>query len=171
MAIKWNLDPTHSEVSFKVKHMMITNVTGILGSFQVDAESDDEAFSNAKVKFTGDIKSISTNNEQRDQHLQSADFFDTENHPQIIFESTSYKEGKLDGNLTIRGITKPITLEVEFGGIGKDPWGNTKAGFTVNGKINRREFGLLWNASLETGGVLVSDEVKINGEIQLVKAQ
>jgi polyisoprenoid-binding protein YceI len=171
MAIKWNLDPTHSEVSFKVKHMMITNVTGNLGSFQIEAESDDDAFTNAKVSFTGDIKSISTHNEQRDQHLQSADFFEADKHPAISFESTSYEGGKLNGNLTIRGVSQPVSLDVDFGGIGQDPWGNTKAGFTVNGKINRKDFGLIWNASLETGGVLVSDEVRINGEIQLVKAQ
>lgn len=170
MATKWNLDPTHSEVSFKVKHMMITNVTGNLGSFNVTAESDDDNFANAKVHFTGEIKTISTGNEQRDQHLQSADFFETEKFPEMKFESTSYNGGKLNGNLSIRGITKPVSLDVDFGGIGKDPWGNTKAGFTVNGKINRKDFGLMWNAPLEAGGVLVSDDVKINGEIQLVKA-
>ncbi len=170
MATKWNLDPTHSEVSFKVKHMMITNVTGNLGSFNVTAESADDNFSDAKINFSGEIKSITTGNEQRDQHLQSADFFETEKYPEMKFESTSYESGKLTGNLSIRGITKPISLDADFGGIGKDPWGNTKAGFTINGKINRKDYGLMWNAPLEAGGVLVSDDVKINGEIQLVKA-
>lgn len=170
MATKWNLDPTHSEVGFKVKHMMITNVSGNLGSFNVTAETDDDNFTNAKVKFTGDIKSITSGNEQRDQHLQSADFFEAEKFPEMTFESTSYENGKLNGNLSIRGVSKPIALDVDFGGVGKDPWGNTKAGFTISGKINRKDFGLMWNAPLEAGGVLVSDDVRINSEIQLVKA-
>lgn len=170
MAITWNLDPAHSEVNFKVKHMMIANVTGNLGSFAVTAESDDEHFNNAKVTFTGDVKTITTGSAQRDQHLQSADFFEAENHPEIKFESTSYEGDKLHGNLTIRGVTKPISLNVEFGGSGKDPYGNTKAGFSIDGKINRKEFGLMWNTALESGGVLVSDDVRIVGEVQLVKA-
>lgn len=170
MATKWNLDPTHSEVGFKVKHMMITNVSGNLGSFNVTAETDDDNFTNAKVKFTGDIKSITSGNEQRDQHLQSADFFEADKFPEMTFESTSYENGKLNGNLSIRGVSKPIALDVDFGGVGKDPWGNTKAGFTISGKINRKDFGLMWNAPLEAGGVLVSDDVRINSEIQLVKA-
>jgi len=171
MATKWNLDPTHSEVGFKVKHMMITNVSGNLGSFNVTAETDDDNFTNAKVKFTGDIKSITSGNVQRDQHLQSADFFEADKFPEMTFESTSYENGKLNGNLSIRGVSKPIALDVDFGGVGKDPWGNTKAGFTISGKINRKDFGLMWNAPLEAGGVLVSDDVRINSEIQLVKAQ
>lgn len=171
MATKWNLDPTHSEVGFKVKHLMITNVSGSLGKFDISAETDDDNFSNAKVSFSGDISTITTGNEQRDQHLQTADFFEAEKFPEMKFESTSYENGKLNGNLSIRGITKPVALDVEFGGIGKDPWGNTKAGFTVSGKINRKDWGLLWNASLETGGLLVSDDVRINSEIQLVKVQ
>jgi len=170
MATKWNLDPTHSEVGFKVKHMMITNVSGNLGSFNVTAETDDDNFTNAKVRFTGDVKSITSGNAQRDQHLQSADFFEADKFPEMTFESTSYENGKLNGNLSIRGVSKPIALDVDFGGVGKDPWGNTKAGFTISGKINRKDFGLMWNAPLEAGGVLVSDDVRINSEIQLVKA-
>jgi polyisoprenoid-binding protein YceI len=172
---KWTLDPAHSEVTFKVKHMMITNVTGLLTDYTVEALTEDEDFSKAEITFTGKLNSINTGNEQRDTHLRSADFFDVEKNPEVIFKSTSCSKSgddiKLKGDLTIKGITKPITLDVEFGGIGKDPWGNTKAGFTISGKLNRKDFGLNWNATLETGGVLVSDEVKIASEIQLVKAQ
>jgi polyisoprenoid-binding protein YceI len=171
---KWKLDPAHSEVSFKVKHMMITNVTGLLTDYNVEAESEGDDFSNPRVSFTAKLNSINTGNEQRDTHLRSADFFDAEKNPELKFKSNSYKQNgdgyKLQGDLTIKGITKPVSLDVEFGGIGKDPWGNTKAGFSVTGKLNRKDFGLNWNAALETGGVLVSDEVKIAAEIQLVKA-
>jgi polyisoprenoid-binding protein YceI len=172
---KWTLDPVHSEVTFKVKHMMITNVTGSLTDYTVEATTENEDFTKAEVTFVGKLNSISTNNEDRDKHLRSGDFFDVEKTPDVTFKSTGFtKSGddiKLNGNLTVKGITKPITLDVEFGGIGKDPWGNTKAGFTVTGKLNRKDFGLNWNAALETGGVLVSDEVKIASEIQLIKAQ
>jgi polyisoprenoid-binding protein YceI len=172
---KWTLDPAHSEVTFKVKHMMITNVTGALTDYAVEAVTEDDDFSKAEVTFTGKLNSITTSNEQRDAHLRSADFFDVEKNPEVTFKSTSYSKNgndiKLKGDLTIKGITRPITLDVELGGIGKDPWGNTKAGFTISGKLNRKDFGLNWNATLETGGVLVSDEVKIASEIQLVKAQ
>jgi polyisoprenoid-binding protein YceI len=173
---KWTLDPTHSEVTFKVKHMMITHVTGSLTDYNVEATTaDGDDFTKADVSFTGKLSSINTGNEDRDKHLRSADFFEIEKNPEITFKSTSFtKSGddiKLVGDLTIKDITKPITLDVEFGGIGKDPWGNTKAGFTVTGKLNRKDFGLNWNAALETGGVLVSDEVKIASEIQLVKVQ
>jgi polyisoprenoid-binding protein YceI len=173
--IKWNLDPAHSEVTFKVKHMMITNVTGQLKEFSLDVTSDDDNFNNAEINFTGQAKSISTNAEQRDTHLRSADFFDVEKNPEIKFRGTNYEkvsgsDYKLTGDLTIKGVTKPVTLNVEFGGIGKDPYGQTKAGFTVTGKINRKDWGLNWNAALEAGGVMVSDEVKIQCEIQLIKA-
>lgn len=166
----WNLDPSHSEVSFKVKHMMIANVTGTIGKFDVKAEATDDAFENAKFSFTGDLSTISTGDEKRDGHLMTEDFFAVEKYPQIKFESTSFSNGKLHGNLTIRDITQPVVLDVEEGGFGKDPWGNTRAGFTVTGKISRKDWNLTWNAALEAGGVLVSDEVKINCEIQLVKA-
>ena len=174
MKTKWTLDPAHSEVTFKVKHMMITNVTGLLTDYSVEANAEGDDFANADVKFVGKLNSINTGNEQRDAHLRSADFFDVEKNGEVTFKSTSLtKKGddlKLEGDLTIRGVTKRIALDVEFGGIQKDPWGNTKAGFTVSGKLNRKDFGLNWNAALETGGVLVSDEVKIASEIQLVKA-
>lgn len=167
---KWALDPTHSEVHFKVKHLMITNVTGSFNVINATAEAD-EKFTNAKVNFTADINSIHTGNEQRDGHLKSGDFFDGEKFPHISFESTNYNaaEGKIKGNLTIKGVTKPVSMDVEFNGTNKDPWGNFKAGFSLNGKINRADFGLSWNAALETGGVMVSEEVKINAEVQFVK--
>jgi polyisoprenoid-binding protein YceI len=172
---KWTLDPAHSEVTFKVKHLMISTVTGLITDYTVEATSETDDLSNAEVMFVGKLASINTGNEQRDAHLRSPDFFDVENNAEVVFKSTNYKKTgndiKLSGNLTIKGITKPITLDVELGGIQKDPWGNTKAGFTVSGKLNRKDFGLNWNAALETGGVMVSDEVKIACEIQLVKGK
>lgn|SRR5690606_5923211 len=172
---KWNLDPTHSEIGFKVKHMMITNVSGSFGKFDVKAETEGNDFSKASIDFTADISSITTNNADRDAHLKSADFFDSENHPELKFVSTRMEkkdddEFVLHGDLTIKGISKPVKLDVEFGGIGKDPWGNEKAGFTISGKIKRTDWGLNWNAALETGGVLVSEEVKLFAEVQLVRA-
>jgi polyisoprenoid-binding protein YceI len=171
---KWSVDPAHSEVSFKVKHMMITNVTGLLRDYTVEAYTEGDSFDNAEVTFVGKLNSITTGNEQRDEHLRSADFFDVENNAEILFKATRYTKSSdditLEGDLTIKGVTKPITLDVEFNGIGKDPWGNTKAGFSVKGKLNRKDFGLNWNAALEAGGVLVGDDVKILCEIQLVKS-
>lgn len=171
---KWSIDPTHSEIQFKVKHLMITTVTGSFKEFSAEAESMGEDFSLGKFSFQANSKSIDTNNEQRDSHLKSADFFDTEKYPTISFKSTAFE--KIDaehfivpGNLTIKDITKPIKLEVEFGGVGKDPWGNMKAGFSLNGKISRKDWDLNWNAALEDGGWLVSDEVKISCEVQFVK--
>ena len=171
--IKWALDPTHSEVNFKIKHLMITNVTGGFKSFQVEAETDGDDFANASVTFSADVASISTNNEQRDGHLKAAEFFDAEKFSTIKFQSTKFeKDGDdflMEGNVTIKDITAPIKLNVEFGGVAKDPWGNIKAGFTISGKMNRKDWGLNWNAALETGGVMVSEEVKINADIQMVK--
>ena len=174
MANKWNIDPAHSEIQFKVKHLMITTVTGYFKTFDLEVETETNDFHTAKhIMFTGDIDSITTNNEQRDAHLKSADFFHAEEHPQLCFEGTKYEAkeetAKLYGNLTIKGISKPISLNVEYGGTVVDPYGQTKAGFTVTGKISRKEFGLLWNAVTETGGVVVSDEIKIHAEVQLVK--
>lgn len=169
---KWVLDPAHSELAFKVKHMMITNVKGEFKNFSIEVDGDD--IFNSLRSVTADVSSINTNNTDRDNHLKSADFFDVENHKELSFKSTSFKqkdddEYELKGILTIKGISKEVSLEVEFGGINKDPWGNEKAGFSVEGKINRKDWGLNWNAALETGGVLVSNEVKISGEIQFVK--
>jgi polyisoprenoid-binding protein YceI len=166
----WNLDPSHSEVSFKVKHMMIANVTGNIGKFEVKAESEGDNFSNPKIEFTADMSTISTGDAQRDEHLHAADFFDVANFPHLTFVSTSYNNGKLTGDLKIKDISKSITLDVEDGGTGKDPWGNTRIGFTITGKISRKDWNLNWNAALETGGVLVSDEVRILCEVQLIKA-
>ena len=169
MSTKWNLDPSHSEITFKVRHMMISNVKGEFKNFNVDLESEDENFKNVKASASIDTSSISTNNTDRDNHLKSAEFFNAEAHPQITFETDSLND-EVTGNLTINGFTKPVKLDVDFGGINVDPWGQTKAGFSFEGKINRSDFGLNWNAALEAGGVMVSDEVKIAGELQFVKA-
>jgi polyisoprenoid-binding protein YceI len=169
MSSKWNLDVAHSEITFKVKHMMIAHVTGNITKFNAEISDGDDTLSHAKIKFTAALDSISTGDEQRDGHLKSADFFDVAQFPELRFESTSFSENRLTGMLTIRDITKEITLHVEDGGLGKDPWGNTRKGFTVSGNISRKEWGLTWNAALETGGVLVSDDVRILCEIQFVK--
>lgn len=169
MSTKWNLDPSHSEITFKVRHMMISNVKGEFKNFNVDLESEDENFKNVKASASIDTSSISTNNTDRDNHLKSAEFFNAEAHPQITFVTDSLNE-EVTGNLTINGVTKAVKLDVDFGGINVDPWGQTKAGFSFEGKINRSDFGLNWNAALEAGGVMVSDEVKIAGELQFVKA-
>ena len=171
---KWNLDTAHSEITFKVKHMMITNVTGSFKSFNLDTKTEGDDFSTAKITFIAKTSSIDTGNTDRDNHLKSADFFDAESHPELKFVSTGLKkkgddEYVLNGDLTIKGITKPVKLDVAFGGIGKDPWGNEKAGFTISGKIKRTDWNLNWNAALETGGVLVSEEVRIHAEIQLIR--
>lgn len=173
--INWNLDPSHSEIGFKVKHMMITNVSGAFTDFSVEASSDNEHFANPSISFSARTASVNTKSEQRDGHLRSPEFFDSEAYPEMKFTGRSYEKindehYKLTGDLTIKDVTKPVSLDVEYGGVNKDPWGNTKAGFTLNGKINRKDFGLNWNAALETGGVMVSEEVKINAEIQLVKS-
>lgn len=175
MATTWKLDPTHSEVQFKVKHLMITTVTGYFKSFDMEVVTDNkEDFTSAsRISFTAAIDSVDTNNQQRDTHLKSADFFDAGNYPEIKFVGKDYQtngeEGTLSGDLTIRGTTKPVTVKVEHGGTVVDPYGQTKAGFTVVGKISRKDFGLTWNAVTEAGQVVVSDEIKLNAEIQLVK--
>jgi polyisoprenoid-binding protein YceI len=174
MAIKWKIDPSHSEIQFRVKHLMITTVTGYFKTFDLEVETETEDFHTAKrIVFTADIDSIDTNNDQRDTHLKSQDFFHAEQHPQLRFEGKTYEASgdtaKLHGELTIRGISKPLTVNVEFGGIVMDPYGQRKAGFTVAGKISRKEFGLTWNAVTEAGSVVVSDEIKIHAEVQLVK--
>ncbi|MDF2519126.1 MAG: hypothetical protein K0R59_4422 [Sphingobacterium sp.] len=167
---KWELDAAHSEIEFKVKHMMITNVKGNFDSFKIDLNTADDTFENALAKVTIETASINTRNEQRDGHLKSADFFDVEKYPAITFETTSLANEQIKGNLTIRDVTRPVVFDLEFAGIQKDPWGNSKAGFVVEGKIKRSEFGLNWNAALETGGVMVSDEVKFSADIQFIKA-
>jgi polyisoprenoid-binding protein YceI len=171
---KWAIDPTHSEIGFKVKHMMFTNVSGKFQKFDATITSEDDSFENAKIEFTADADSVSTGNGDRDKHLISADFFDSEQFPDITFTSTSFtkKSGNdysLTGDFSLHGVTKPLTLDVNFGGLLQDPWGNTKAAFEVTGKINRKDWGLNWNAALETGGVLVSEEVRFYIDLQFVK--
>ncbi|WP_129019606.1 YceI family protein [Edaphocola flava] len=170
--VKWALDPTHSELLFKVKHLMITNVKGEFRTFS--AAIDGEDFTSAPVTVKIDTESVFTNNNDRDGHLKSPDFFDAAQYPSITFTSKSFKkvdddEYTLTGDLTIKDVTKEVSLQVTYGGVNKDPWGNQKAGFSVKGKINRTDFGLTWNAALETGGVLVSEEVKIDAEVQFVQ--
>jgi polyisoprenoid-binding protein YceI len=172
---KWGIDSVHSEISFKVKHLMITNVKGVFKEIDGDIYSTNEKLMTADINIRINPASIDTGDSKRDEHLKSADFFDVENHKQITFKGISYDKVddngnyKLFGDLTIKDISQRVKLDVEFGGVMKDPWGNQKAGFTVNGKINRKDWGLNWNAALEAGGVLVSDEVKISCELQLVK--
>jgi polyisoprenoid-binding protein YceI len=173
--VKWVLDPVHSEIGFKVKHLMITNVKGDFKEFDASIYTTGENFMTSEIDFWLNPASVNTGDPKRDEHLRSADFFDVENHKQISFTGNTYEQVDGDGSytlygdLTIKGISKQVKLDVEFGGIMKDPWGNEKAGFTINGKINRKDWGLNWNATLEAGGVLVSEEVRINCEIQLVK--
>lgn len=171
---KWVADPTHSEILFRVKHLMITNVKGEFRKFDVNVLSEGNDFSNAEIDVKIDAASVFTNNDDRDSHLKSVDFFDIENHNHLTFTGTRLKkvdddEYKLTGLLNIKGVSKEVTLDVDFGGINKDPWGNEKAGFSLSGKFNRKDWGLNWNAALETGGVLVSDEVKLTAEVQLIK--
>jgi polyisoprenoid-binding protein YceI len=171
---KWTLDPTHSELHFKVRHLMVSWVTGAFQKFEATLETEGEDLSTAKVKFTADVNSISTNNDQRDAHLKTGDFFDSANHPEVHFESKGLvkvkdDQYKIQGDLTLRGITKNIILDVEFGGVAKDPWGNTRTGFSVTGKINRREFGVNFSMVSETGGVLLGEDVTINANVQFVK--
>ncbi|AKD02597.1 YceI family protein [Pontibacter korlensis] len=171
---KWSLDLSHSELGFKIKHLMISNVTGKFSKFDAEAETEGDDFSNAKVVADIDVASINTNNEQRDEHLRNADFFASDAHPNMKFVSTKVERVdedtfKLHGDLTIKDTTKPVTLAVEHNGIATDPWGNVKAGFSISGKINRKDWGINYNAALETGGVMLGEELKIQGEVQLVK--
>ena len=176
MAITWKIDPAHSEIQFKVKHLMITTVTGYFRKFECEVITETEDFnSTTSIKFTADIDSIETNNEQRDTHLKSEDFFNAEKFNQVVFVGTKYDamndSATLYGNLTIRGITKPVKLDVEYGGNVVDPYGQKKEGFTVNGRISRKEFDLKWNAVTEAGSIVVSDEVKVHAEVQMVKVE
>ncbi|NVJ86401.1 MAG: YceI family protein [Algoriphagus sp.] len=169
---KWTIDPTHSEVSFKVKHLVISTVTGYFRKFEGSAESTSDDFEGATVSFTADIDSIDTNQTDRDNHLKSADFFDAANHPKLSFEgkiSNASGDYKLVGDLEIRGTKKQVELDVDFGGVVADPYGQTKAGFELEGKINRKEFGLAWSAVTEAGSVVVSDQVRLLLSVQLVK--
>jgi len=172
---KWAVDPTHSSVDFSIKHMMIAKVKGSFSQFEANIEADPQDLTTAKIEFSVDLASIDTKNADRDNHLRSADFFDVENHPKMTFvakEIVKTGEGEYDvtGDLTIRGVTKSETFKTVFEGSGKDPWGNEKAGFSATGTIKRSDYGLTWNAALETGGFLVGDDVKVNIEIEAAKA-
>jgi polyisoprenoid-binding protein YceI len=170
----WAIDPMHSLIGFRIKHLMFTNVRGTFKKYSASISTDDNNFTSAEIEVSIDVASINTNDEKRDGHLQSPDFFDVAQYAEINFKSDGLKESHngdhvLHGDLTIKGITRPVKLDVEFGGIVKDPWGNEKAVVNVQGKINRKDWGLNWNATLETGGVLVGEEVTFDIELQLTK--
>lgn len=170
----WTIDASHSEVGFKVKHLVISTVSGKFNSFEGKIVSENNDFSDAQVSFNLDIDSIHTGSEQRDEHLKSADFFHAEEFPKLSFQSTDIEKNgddlKVNGALTIKGVTKPVSLNVEFGGVTTDAYGRTIAGFELAGKINRKEFGLTWSAVTEAGGVVVGDDIKLVGNIELIKA-
>jgi len=175
-ATNWILDPSHSEVEFKVRHMMISTVSGKFTKFDAEVQTEGEDFMTARVNFTIDVNSITTGNEQRDGHLQASDFFESGKYPQIRFIATKFENVDNDGSyevygdLTIRDVTKQVKLDAEFGGVIKDPWGNTRAGITVSGKINRKEYGLQFHAVTETGSLVVGDEVRIHLGLEFIKA-
>lgn len=167
----WTIDPTHSEIGFVARHLVITKVRGHFADYSGSVTSSDEQLNDLAISFEAEVSSISTKNADRDNHLKSPDFFDAENHPKLTFASTSVtRQGsdlKVDGTMTIRGVEKPVSLNVEVGGIAKDPWGNTKAGLSFSGSINRKDFGLAFHVLNEAGDLLVSDEIKLEGEVQL----
>ena len=169
----WVIDPTHSEIQFKVKHLVISTVTGSFKSFEGSVESETEDFEGAKVSFSADTASVDTNQAQRDEHLKGSDFFDSEKYPKISFAgvltSTGDESYALKGDLTVKDVTKPFSFDVEYGGNMTDFYGNNKAGFEITGKINRKEFGLEWSAVTEAGGVVVGDDVKLIANVQVVK--
>lgn len=174
MATNWNIDTTHSVIGFKVRHMMISNVTGTFGDFSATATTEGDDFSTANFSFRAGIDSINTGVADRDGHLKSADFFDAANHPDLTFESTAVNkinddELEVVGDMTIRGTTKSVKLKAEFNGIAVDPYGQTKAGLSLTGKIKRSEFGLVWSAVTEAGSIVVGDEITLNTEVQFVK--
>ncbi|RSK26654.1 polyisoprenoid-binding protein [Bacillus sp. HMF5848] len=171
----WVIDLAHSEIEFSVRHMMISNVKGTFENFEAQIEADPTDLTSASIEFSVDVNSINTRNSDRDNHLRSADFFDVENFPKMTFsskqiEKTDEGEYAVTGDLTIHGTTNTETFNVTFEGQGKDPWGNEKAGFSASGTVNRSDYGLKWNAPLETGGVLIGDKIKIGMQIQAAKA-
>ncbi len=173
---KWLLDPAHSELTFKIKHLMISNVSGSFKNFSAKVETDETDFTTAKIDLTAEMDSISTNNEQRDVHLRSSDFFEVEKFPQMKFTSTEIKQTDdesfdLHGNLTIKGVTKPVKLNMEFNGIVHDPYGQEKAGFLVSGKINRSDWGINLNVALETGGLMLGEDIRIQSEVQFIRQE
>lgn len=171
---KWSIDPMHSEVQFKVKHLVISTVSGFFKSFEGTVETENDDFENAEISFSIDINSIDTNQTPRDEHLKSAEFFDAATYPHIKFKSTSFKKTdddkyELKGNLTIKDQTKPVSLNVEYGGSTADFYGNTKAGFEITGKINRKEFGLTWDGVTEAGSIVIGEDIKLTINAQLTK--
>jgi polyisoprenoid-binding protein YceI len=171
----WTLDTVHSGINFSVRHMVVSKVRGRFTKFTGNVELDESDLARSVVEATIDAASIDTGTAQRDDHLRSADFFDVEHFPQIRFHSTGIEKlggerYRLTGELTIRDVSREIALDVEYGGRAKDPWGNERVGFTAKGTLDRKDFGLGWNQVLETGGVLVSDRVEIELEVQGVKA-
>ena len=173
---EWAIDASHTNIEFAVKHLMISTVRGHFGGVEGTVTLDGDDLSTARISAEIDASTVTTRNEQRDGHLRSADFFDVENHPKLTFRSTSVDvvsedELKVTGDLTIRGTTQPVTLDVELEGRGSDPWGNDRIGFTATTKIRRSEFGLTWNQVLETGGVMVSEDIRIRIESELVRPQ
>ena len=173
---KWVIDPAHSEIGFRVKHLMITNIKGTFKEYDATVYTSGNDFTTADIDFWLNPASIDTKDANRDGHLRQADFFDTDKFPRVTFKANHLNKideenYELNGELSIRGISKPVKLNVEYAGIAKDPWGNEKAGFVITGKINRSDWGLTWNAALETGGVLVSEVVNINCEVQLKKGE
>jgi polyisoprenoid-binding protein YceI len=170
----WTFDKAHSKIGFSVSHLVITDVEGNFKEFDASVTTDGDNWENAKIEFTAEIASIDTDNEKRDEHLRSDDFFNAEMYPQLKFVSKSFNkvdgnEYKLVGDLTIRDVTKEVELEVELNGTVVDPWGNTKAGFDLEGEINRFDYGLKWSKALETGGLVVGEDVEIIGKLQLMK--
>lgn len=170
----YKIDAAHSEISFKVKHLMISTVTGKFDKFDATVIAENEDFTDASISFEADVNSINTGNEQRDGHLKGEDFFAADQFPKITFVSNKIEkkgEGEyaVTGDFTVRGVTKPVTLNVEHAGTVVDPYGQTKAGFEATGKINRKDFGLNWSAVTEAGGIVVSDEVKLILNVQLIK--
>lgn len=171
----WTIDPVHTEIGFKVKHLVISTVSGKFTSFEGKLDASKEDFTDGKIAFSAEVNSIHTGNEQRDGHLKSPDFFDAANHPKITFASTSVEKKddtnyKIKGNLTIKGITKPVVFDAEFGGIGKNFQNQDVAGWELTSRLNRQDFGLTWSAVTEAGGIVVSDEVKLVANIEAVKA-
>ncbi len=166
---KWSIDSTHSEIAFKVKHMMISTVTGHFEDFEATAKTDGENFNDATIEFSAKTASVNTKNKDRDTHLKSDDFFNSEKFPEIKFVSKSFDGEQLIGDLTIRDVTKQITLDTDFNGIAIDPYGQTKAGFEITGEINRKDFNLTWSAVTEAGSIVVSDKVKLVIDVQLTK--
>ncbi|MDR2223230.1 MAG: YceI family protein [Flavobacteriaceae bacterium] len=171
----WTIDPTHSEIGFKVKHMMFTNVSGKFNDFTSTIKNDDAVFETSEISFVAKVASVDTNNADRDNHLRSADFFEVEKYEDLSFTSTNVQKKSendfiITGMLTIKDVTKEVSFKAEYSGLLTDPWGNTKIGLSLEGKLNRKEFGLTWNAALETGGVLVGEDIKLFAEVQFVKA-